>query len=436
MKQRVVNILFWSIISAAFIGPGTVATAASAGAGFGYSLVWALVFSTIACYVLQEASARITAVSGLNLGQAMRKEYGHNQKGFGLIYLALISVLSGCAAYEAGNVLGAVAGAGLIVELIPIPLIVLLIGFVSFLLLWNGTVNQIAIILGLVVALMGGCFLMVVILNPHNFIEVISNGMIPSVPSGSEVLVLGLIGTTVVPYGIFLGSGLKHEQTIPEMKFSMMIAIGLGGVISIAVLLAGTAVSTEFSFPALADTLSDQLGGAAVWLLGIGLFGAGLSSTLTAALAGSITAKSLIAADENDPRWSEEGFYFRFVWISILLTGLIFGLMELQPVPVIILAQALNGVILPVIAVILFLLLNNDRIVPEKNQNGTIYNLMTAVVVYLTILIGLTNISRSLSRMTGTEVMDQQIIVISSLILFMILIIPVGRVIVRRFLKR
>lgn len=277
---------------------------------------------------------------------------------------------------------------------------------------------------------------MVVFLNPPNFFEVISTGMIPSVPVGSEVLVLGLIGTTVVPYGIFLGSGLKHQQSIQEMKFSMMIAIGLGGVISIAVLLAGTAVTTEFSFPALADTLTDQLGAAAVWLLGIGLFGAGLSSTLTAALAGSITAKSLIATDENDTRWSEDGYYFRFVWILVLLTGLLFGMMELQPVPVIILAQALNGVILPVIAVILFLLLNNRRIIPEKDQNGAIYNLMTAVVVYLTILIGLTNISRSLSRLTGNDVMDQQIIIISSLVLFLILIIPVGRVIVLRFLKR
>ena len=56
MKKRFLNILFWSILSAAFIGPGTVTTAASAGAEFSYKLIWALIFSVIACYVLQELS--------------------------------------------------------------------------------------------------------------------------------------------------------------------------------------------------------------------------------------------------------------------------------------------------------------------------------------------------------------------------------------------
>ena len=53
--RRLAAILFWSIIAAAFIGPGTVTTAASAGAAFELRLLWALVFSTVACLVLQEA---------------------------------------------------------------------------------------------------------------------------------------------------------------------------------------------------------------------------------------------------------------------------------------------------------------------------------------------------------------------------------------------
>jgi len=61
-------VLFWSVISAAFIGPGTVTTAASAGSGFGTQLLWALTFSTLACIILQEAAARLTIVSGKSLG--------------------------------------------------------------------------------------------------------------------------------------------------------------------------------------------------------------------------------------------------------------------------------------------------------------------------------------------------------------------------------
>ena len=53
-KKRILNILFWSVVSSAFIGPGTITTAAKSGASFGTDLLWALVFSTLACLLLQE----------------------------------------------------------------------------------------------------------------------------------------------------------------------------------------------------------------------------------------------------------------------------------------------------------------------------------------------------------------------------------------------
>lgn len=425
MKQRLINILFWSVISAAFIGPGTVTTAASAGAGFGYALIWTLVFSTAACYVLQEASARITAVGGMNLGEAMRQEYGSSTPGKWIIGLALIAIISGCAAFEAGNILGAVAGISLVNDSIPIPAIVLTIGILAAILLWKGTVQQIAKLLGVIVAAMGICFLITALLIPHDISTLFSDGFTPTIPAGAEILVLGLIGTTVVPYNIFLGSGLKHAQSPSEMKLCLGIAIILGGVISIAILLTGTAISGDFTFEELATTLSNQLGGFGPWLLGIGLFGAGLSSSLTAALAASITAKSLLAKANGDANWSERSLRFRSVWVGVLGIGLLFGVMQLQPVPVIILAQALNGIILPVIAVILFLLMNNPRVLPADHQNGHFMNLLTGIVVWLTILIGITNLLKALSRVGNFELPDQTVIVILSILLFLVVIIPV-----------
>ena len=424
MKQRLINILFWSVISAAFIGPGTVTTAASAGAGFGYALIWALIFSTAACFVLQEASARITTVSGMNLGQAMRQEYGSSTSGKCIISLALIAIISGCAAFEAGNILGAVAGISLVNESIPVPAIVLAIGILAAILLWKGTVQQIAKLLGVIVAVMGVCFLVTALLIPHNLSTLFTEGFTPTIPAGAEILVLGLIGTTVVPYNIFLGSGLKHSQSPSEMRLSLGIAIILGGVISIAILLTGTAISGEFTFEELASTLSHQLGGFGPWLLGIGLFGAGLSSSLTAALAASVTAKSLLAKGSGDENWSEGNLRFRSVWMGVLGVGLLFGVMELQPVPVIVLAQALNGIILPVICVILFLLMNNNRVLPKHHQNGTWMNMVTGIVVWLTIVIGLTNLLRAVSRTAGFALPDQSTLVVISLILFSAVMTP------------
>jgi len=65
--KRLSAALLWSAIAAAFIGPGTVTTAASAGAGYGAALLWAVAFSVIATFVLQEAAARITIATGQDL---------------------------------------------------------------------------------------------------------------------------------------------------------------------------------------------------------------------------------------------------------------------------------------------------------------------------------------------------------------------------------
>ena len=66
--SKVSSVILWSVISAAFIGPGTVTTAVTAGSVYQLDLMWAVVFATIACILLQEVSARITIASGLSLG--------------------------------------------------------------------------------------------------------------------------------------------------------------------------------------------------------------------------------------------------------------------------------------------------------------------------------------------------------------------------------
>ncbi|MFT7054522.1 MAG: Mn2+/Fe2+ NRAMP family transporter, partial [Roseivirga sp.] len=110
MKSKLWSLLFWMVIAAAFIGPGTVTTAAAAGAGYGYSLLWALVFSIFACVILQESAARITIASGFTLGEAIKKRFKSNS----VALMIGIAIFLGCAAYEAGNILGAISGVALI----------------------------------------------------------------------------------------------------------------------------------------------------------------------------------------------------------------------------------------------------------------------------------------------------------------------------------
>ena len=65
------------LFAGAAIGVSHLVQSTRAGAGYGFALLWTLVFSTVACLVLQEAAARLTVVSGRNLGQALRMQYRH-----------------------------------------------------------------------------------------------------------------------------------------------------------------------------------------------------------------------------------------------------------------------------------------------------------------------------------------------------------------------
>ena len=98
VKKRILNILFWSVVSAAFIGPGTITTAAKSGADFGTELLWALVFPTLACLLLQEAAARLTIVSGKNLGQAIVQQFEKSKSKLLVLLLVLGAVVFGAAA--------------------------------------------------------------------------------------------------------------------------------------------------------------------------------------------------------------------------------------------------------------------------------------------------------------------------------------------------
>lgn len=428
MKHRLLNILFWSVISAAFIGPGTVTTAAAAGAGYGYSLLWALVFSTFACIVLQETSARLTIVSRRNLGQVLKIYFSESKFGRVITLLVPFTIILGNAAYQTGNILGGVSGMNLIISNIHIWTTILMAATAAYL-LWFSSTKIIAQLMGAIVALMGLCFLTTAFIIGPDWAQIFKNGLMPSIPAGSELLILGLIGTTVVPYNLFLGSGLAHNQDLKEMRFSLAIAIILGGIISIAVLIVGSTIVGEFSFETLSFRLEEELGNWAGIFLGLGLFGAGFTSTLTAPLAASITAKSIWAKEDEHGqipnKWNENGVYYRLVWIIVMLTGAVFGILQVKPIPVIILAQALNGVLLPFVAVFLYLMANNTKLLGEKYINSLKYNIMGGLVVFISLIIGISNILKALSSYFYPELVSGNLTLIISFILAVILIWPI-----------
>ena len=386
------SIVFWSIISAAFIGPGTVTTASKAGASFQLGLLWALVFSTFATIVLQEAAARITIASGKNLGEIIAMKY---QKSKWMSWGIFLAIGFGCAAYQAGNMLGAIEGLKLVTDFSP-KILTVGIAIFAFAILMLGSYKSIANILGMVVALMGGAFIYVAFQTDFSFGKITQSAVVPSFPEGSSLLIIGLIGTTIVPYNLFLASGISKGQSVSEMRWGITLAVLIGGLISMAILLVGAQLVDEFSFAALADMMRQKMGSFGGNLFAFGLFFAGLTSAITAPLAAAVTAQSLFGANKKE--WSVRSRNFRMVWGIILLIGLAAGLTIGKPIPAIILAQAINGVLLPMVAIFLILGVNDASILPKEFLNSKLSNIVMMALVGICCFLGINNIFNALGK--------------------------------------
>lgn len=391
MTQKTLSsVVLWSVISAAFIGPGTVTTAVSAGALFHLDLLWAVVFSTIACIILQEVSARLAIASGLTMGQALIQKHGE-QRGRWLNFLLGGPVILGCAAYEAGNILGAVSGISLFTSVDP-KIITVVLTVVVGIVLWTDRRQTIGWLMTFLVGLMGIAFFALAIGRPFSFWEYAESSVTPVIPMGSELLVLGLVGTTIVPYNIFLGSGVSKGQTIPLMRIGLTISVLIGGLITAAILIAGTAVPSFSGFAELGQSLDENIGPIGSAALGVGLFAAGFSSAITSPYAAAIIGLSVFS-------WSKQGQ--RWIWIGVLLTGFVFGISGVKPIPVILMVQALNGLVLPLLTAFLVLLINDPAIIPPQNRHSNFYNVLLLFIFWAVVLMGLHSIDKSVSAWLG-----------------------------------
>jgi Mn2+/Fe2+ NRAMP family transporter len=395
LPTRLGSVLFWSVISAAFIGPGTVTTAAAAGGAHGPQLLWALTFATFGCIYWQELAARLQVVAGLSLGHALASWAGAGWAKHGVAW----AVVLGCAAYQAGNLLGAVAG----LELVLGPrfpwILVAGVGLAATGLLWWGHPQRVAQLLGLLVAAMGLMFALAAAQTPWPLVACLQGAVWPQVPPGGWLLVVGLVGTTIVPYNLFLGSGLGQGQSLTQMRFGLAGAVLIGGLISAAILLAGTLVTGPFSYAAVAEALRARLGPWGAALFGWGLFAAGFTSAITAPLAAAITLKTTLGA--NTPGWEANGRYYRATWLGVMLFGLAFGLAGVRPIPVILLAQAANGLLLPLVCSLLLWLANRDQWLPPAHQNGRLANWVGLGMVWVTALLGLRSLGKALLASVG-----------------------------------
>jgi len=383
LRSGLGSVLFWSVISAAFIGPGSVTACAKAGSQFGLDLLWVLTFATLGTVWLQEAAARITIATGNDLGQVITQTYT-GTKGKWVAWSLFLAIFLGCAAYQAGNILGAVSGLALLTGA-SVPTLTVGIGLACILLLWVGSTQSLANFLGIIVFAMGGAFVYVAFGAPVTPTELTTALVVPNFPSGSLLLINSLIGTTIVPYNLFFGSSIVPGQSLSEMRLGIWVAVILGGIISVVLLLAGLLIPGDFSYPHMAQVLTDRLGTWAGSLFAFGLFAAGLASSITAPLAAAVTAQSLLGVPKNSP-------IYRGIWLVVMLTGLMVGLSNVNTIDVIVAVQAINGILLPFVTIFLFAAVNNRALLGNTYCNSLAQNIAMGLVVLVTAILGLWNV--------------------------------------------
>jgi NRAMP (natural resistance-associated macrophage protein)-like metal ion transporter len=384
------------LVSAAFIGPGTVTVCTLAGVEFGYSLLWALVLSIFSCIILQEMAARLGVVSQKGLSDVIREEIKKPIFRVLAIILIFSAIVIGNAAYEAGNITGAVLGAEAIFGIqnlqigdFKLNLWSIFIGAVAFILLFTGSYKTLEkIFIGLVL-LMSISFVLTAILTKPDILEILS-GLIPTGNAAGLLTVMAIVGTTVVPYNLFLHASLvsekwKESSYLPIARKELIVSIILGGTVSMAILIsaASSGLTNVNSAADMAVSLEPLFGKFATWFMSLGLLAAGITSSITAPLAAAYVVKGCFGW-----KGGMKSAKFKTVWAVVLILGVFFSSLQINPIEIIRFAQIANGILLPVIAIFLFWVVNKTSVL-GKHRNSKLQNVLGILVIALSVFLGI-----------------------------------------------
>lgn len=400
IKKWFQNIGPGTLVAAAFIGPGTVTLCTLAGVNFGFNLLWAMLLSIIATIVLQEMAARLGVISQKGLSEVIREEIKVPFLKQFITLLILGAIVIGNASYEAGNISGGILGLETVfgkfiysLGELNINLMSYVIGSIAFLLLYIGNYKFLEKVLVTLVLLMSFSFVLTAIIAKPNIISILQGLFIPKFPDQSLLTVIGLIGTTVVPYNLFLHASLVKEKWHKKKDFKLakkdtIVSITLGGLVSIAIIISAASIPSKDILNAadLAIGLSPLYGEFAKYFLALGLFAAGITSAITAPLAAAYVAKGCFGF-----KGGLQSKWFRLVWMIILVLGVLFSSIGIKPIEIIKFAQIANGMLLPIIAGILLWIMNKKKVLGNYVNTKT-QNFIGFIILLISIFLGVKGI--------------------------------------------
>lgn len=295
------------VAAIAYVDPGNVAANLTAGAKYGYLLVWVLVVANVMAVLIQYLSAKLGLVTGKSLPELLGDRLPTAGRRLYWVQAELVA-----AATDLAEVIG---GAIALQILFDVPLLLggLIVGVISTILLsiqsWHGQRPFEFVIIGLLAIIAVG-FVAGLVVSPLSWTGVVE-GIVPRF-QGTETVLLAasMLGATVMPHAIYLHSGLARDRhgisndprrltcLLRATRWDVVIALAIAGTVNIAMLL--LAASSLRGIPGTETiqgahaAIEAGLGPAVGVIFGIGLLASGLASTSVGCYAGSTIMAGLL----------------------------------------------------------------------------------------------------------------------------------------------
>ena len=226
---------------------------------------------------------------------------------------------------------------------------------------------------------------------------------LPEEGSKGILTAVGLIGTTIVPYNLFLhASGaserFKDPEQVSDARFDTILSIGLGGIISMAILICAAANiygtdAVVANGKDMALALQPLLGSWATWMIGLGLLCAGFSSAITASFSAAYAVNGVLGWKKTT-----KDLRFKVIWMIVLLAGCIMAVvLGKSPTELILVAQAANAILLPIMAFFVIYCANGKDL--GKWRNHIFANCAGVVIIVITLFMCWRNMSSFLTSL-------------------------------------
>lgn len=379
------------LVTVGFIDPGNWASNVEAGSAFGFSLMWVATLGTVMLIILQHNAAHLGIVTGECLSENIARHFKPLTKRLALGSAVLAAVCTALA-----EILG---GAIALEMLFKIPLkigAIMILILISVMLLSNSYHKLERWIIAFV-SLIGLSFIIEIALVDLNWMKVIPAWFIPSIPHNSLLIIMSVLGAVVMPHNLYLHSeviqsrqwNLENDEVIHQQLqyefmdtiFSMMV----GWAINSAMILIAAAtffnVTSVGSLTQAQSMLVPLLGNGAALIFALALFFAGVSSSITAGMAGG----SIYAGFFGEPFDIKDNHSKTGVFITLVGATLIIFFIN-DPYQSLVISQMMLSIQLPFTVFPLILLTSSEKIM-GKFKNSTMEKIsLWAVGLVVTLL--------------------------------------------------